>query len=244
MPESRPKRDCFPDTPWSTVRRAAVGGSLESSIALARLCEAYWYPLYHYLRRSGHSRDAAGDLVQGFFARFLESDSLPSVDPAEGRFRSYLLGALKHYAADEKDRWSARKRGTRRLVPLDLDLEDGERRYAVDPSGETDPEQAYERKWAMALLGRALGRLRLQYEQAGQAELFRHLSSFLPGARETPSYSTAAERTGLSLAAVRVAIHRLRSRYRVALHREVARTVSDAADVDREVRYLIEILGR
>jgi RNA polymerase sigma factor (sigma-70 family) len=154
----------FPDTPWSLVREAALRGSVESAAALARLCESYWYPLYYFLRRTGHSREAASDLVQGFFVRFLEADSLPKVDAAEGRFRSYLLGALRHFVADQRDRSRAHKRGQHLLAPLELDVEDGEHRFRVEPSSESSPEQAYEKKWALALLARVLDRLRAEYD--------------------------------------------------------------------------------
>jgi len=177
-------RGGFPATPWSTILSARLTGGGQSRDALAWLCQAYWPPLYTYLRKTGHPRDEAEDHVQGFFAKFLEKNYLKHLDPDAGRFRSYLLGALKHYLSHERDRASARKRGgSGQPLPLELDIEEAERQYVVEPATNATPEKLYERRWALALLDQVLVRLQADYEQAGNGERYRVLSAFLPGAR-------------------------------------------------------------
>jgi RNA polymerase sigma-70 factor (ECF subfamily) len=231
----------FPSTSWSLIREAALTGVPESREALARLCARYWYPLYAFIRRTGHGQEDAQDLVQGFFARFLERNYLRGLDPADGRFRSYLLAAVKHYLANEADRASAQKRGAGVTVPLDL--EEGERRFTEHAVG-VSPELEYERKWAHTFLDNVLAALRAEYEQSGRAEQFEHLSTFLPGARDSLSYKQAAERMGLGLQATKAAIHRMRRSYSETLRREVARTVSSSDEIEAEIRYLIAVLER
>lgn len=237
-------RGDFPTTQWSVILSARLAGGGQSREALAQLCQAYWPPLYTYLRKTGHPRDQAEDHVQGFFAKFLEKNFLENLDPAAGRFRSYLLGALKHYLSHERDRATARKRGgASKPLPLELDTEKEERQYIVEPATDVTPEKLYERRWALALLDQVLARLQADYEQAGKGKLYSVLIAFLPGARASLSTGEAAHRLEISVDAVRVAIFRLRRRYRECLYQTIAPTVSTPADVKDEIRHLLEVLG-
>jgi RNA polymerase sigma-70 factor (ECF subfamily) len=218
--------------------------SPETREALTRLCEAYWQPLYAFVRMKGRSVDDAQDLVQGFFARFLSKDYLKVVERGRGRFRSYLLGALNHYMSDEWDRARAQKRGGGETpVPLDLDFEGVERRYGLHAGGSSDPERLYDRKWALALLDRVLERLRHEYEQAGQADRYHRLIPFVTGDHEATSYREAGRRLGISEGAARIAAHRLKQRYKEAVREEVAATVSEKREVDGELRHLMRVLS-
>ena len=235
----------FPTTQWSVILSARLAGGGQSREALTQLCQAYWPPLYTYLRKTGHPRDVAEDHVQGFFATFLEKNFLEKLDPEVGRFRSYLLGALKHYLSHERDRATARKRGgSSQPLPLELDTEKEERQYIVEPATDATPEKLYERRWALTLLDQVLVRLQADYEQAGKGERYRVLSAFLPGARSRVSYKQAAQRLEMSVDAVKIAIYRLRRRYRECLYQAITPTVSTRADVEDEIRHLLEVLGR
>jgi RNA polymerase sigma factor (sigma-70 family) len=231
----------FATTRWSVVAAAQGRSSPASREALSVLFEAYWYPLYAYVRRRGHSVEEAEDLTQGFFARLLEKHGLEAAAPERGRFRSYLLGALKHFLANEWDQSRARKRGgaVRRLP---LDLENAEARYSLEPGHELTPEKVYERRWALTLLELVLSRL--EAEHAGKkARSFQRLKSFLTGDGGCASYAQAAAELDLSEGAVKVAVHRLRRRYRDLLRREIAQTVDSEEAIEDEVRHLFEALG-
>lgn len=207
----------------------------DSRTALADLCQAYWYPLYAYLRRRGYPQEEAEDLVQGFFAQLLEKNYLKAADRERGRFRSFLLTALKNYAANEWDRRTAMKRGGKSPT-LSLDFETAEGRYTIEPSDEHTPEQAFDRGWATAQLEQVLARMRAE---AGEGdERFALLQRFLTGDGDELRYSEAAERLGMSEGAVKVAVHRLRQRFGTVLRDEVARTLADPSDVDDELRHL------
>jgi RNA polymerase sigma-70 factor (ECF subfamily) len=197
------------------VVEAAGRETPESRAALAALCEAYWYPLYVFVRRSGHKEEDARDLIQGFFARFLERDYLRDRSPTKGKFRSYLLAALKHFMANEYVRTRAEKRGGgQQILPLEFDLDDGERRYPSEPSTNLTAEHVFEQRWAIALLRRALARLRVQYDEVGKREWFDALEGFLPGGRYARRYKEAAERLDMPVEKVKGVIHRLRGHYR------------------------------
>jgi RNA polymerase sigma-70 factor (ECF subfamily) len=234
----------FPTTQWSLVVEAAGQDTPEARAALAALCETYWYPLYAYARRSGHTEEDARDLIQGFFARFLEKDYLQGRSPAKGKFRSYLLGALKHFMANEYVRAKAAKRGGKqRILPLEFDLDDGERRYANEPSTNLTAEIVFEQRWALTLLRRALVGLRAHFDEAGKLEFYDTLEGFLPGGRYSRTYKEAAERLDMPVERVKGVIHRLRGQYREMLRAEVAHTVSGPDEVDDEIRHLIEVVG-
>ena len=220
---------------------AAAGGGdghpAHSREALAELCALYWFPLYSFIRRRGYGAEDAQDLTQGFFAHLLERGIIGTADPVRGRFRSYLLGACKHFLADERDRSQALKRGGGRAT-LSRDAEQAEARYALEAwHGET-PERLFERNWAMTLLRLALADLRTRYEQAGKAESFERLKGFLTVDPPVDSQAAVATQLGSSAGAVRVALHRLRRDYRAALRRQIEQTVASPGDVDDEIRAL------
>ena len=223
----------FPTTRWTLVRTAGGTRSSQSQEALATLCEAYWYPLYACLRGRGVSIDDAQDLTQGFLARVIEKGALARADPARGRFRSFLLASLTHYAANERDRAVARKRGG----PL-LNLEGAEARYQLEPHSDLTPERLFERRWALTLLSRVLARLRQEFASTGKEPTFEALKRWLTADGGGASYREAAAGLGLSEPAVRVAVHRMRRRYHALLRDEVGRTVATPRDVDAELEYL------
>ncbi len=234
--------DLFVTTRWTTIRRARGADTTGAHAALAELCQTYWYPLYAYVRRTGRSPDDASDATQGFFARLLRLDSLGNVNEAHGKFRAFLLASLKHFLADERDFAFAAKRDAR--LSFSLDSTAAEERYRSVPSGALSPDQAFERQWALTLLETVMQRLAREYEESGRGKLFAELRFALAGEKsETPSCELAA-RLEMSEAAVRVAIHRLRRRYRVALREELLHTVSSEEEMLEELQYLRRILSR
>jgi RNA polymerase sigma factor (sigma-70 family) len=241
-----PAHDRFLTTQWSMV--LAAGGSASDdpaqALALATLCELYWYPLYAFVRRRGYDPDAAQDLTQAFFARVIEKAYLRDATPTRGRFRSFLLGSFKHFLANEWDHARALKRGGGHIVlPLDVELGDGESRYRLEPIDDETPEHLFERQWALALLARVLARLREENEQAGKLAQFDALKPVLTGEPIDETYAQLGDRLGMSEGAVKVAVHRLRRRMRVLLEEEIARTVADPRDADDEIQHLFEVLS-
>ena len=233
----------FATTHWSVVLTAGRNDTTRANEALGRLCQMYWYPLYVYVRRRGHAAADAQDLTQEFFARLLENRWLDQADPQRGRFRSFLLAALKHFLANEWQKARAQKRGGG-LVLVYLDDDSAEHRYALEPATESTPESLYERRWALALLEGVLLRLDNEYRLEGKGELFDALKSSLTVNRSTVAYPDLAAKLGLAEGAVRVAVHRLRKRYRQLLRAEVAHTVSSPDEVDEEMHYLFQVLSR
>lgn len=231
----------FLTTRWSVVQAAGEEDSPASREALARLCEAYWYPLYAFVRRSGHDAAAARDLTQGFFARLLEKRDLAAADPGRGRFRSFLLANLKFFLANERERQGALKRGGGR-APFSMDFEGADSRFGLEPAHGETPERAFERTWALALLERVLELVGREYARRGQGELFEALRPELTGA-EPESRRALAERLSMTEGALKVALHRLRRRYGDALREAIAETVADPSEVDREIGALFEVLG-
>jgi RNA polymerase sigma-70 factor (ECF subfamily) len=231
----------FATTHWSLVLAAGKGASADAQDALAALCQTYWYPLYAYVRRQGHQPDDAQDLTQEFFARLLEKHYLQSADPERGRFRSFLLTAFKRFLSKERDRERTKKRGGG-MKSLDLDFEAGERRYRLEPAHEATAEKVYEQRWALTLLDRVLIRLRDGFGQAGKEKEFNCLKVYLTGEADTPSYQEAAAGLGMTEGAVKVAVHRLRRRYRDLVREEIAQTVAAPEDVDEELRHLLAAL--
>lgn len=227
----------FHTTRWSLV--AAVRDPAEPTArqALAELCAIYWYPVYAFIRRSGRAADVAQDFTQGFFTQLLERGGLSGADQAKGKFRSYLLGACRHYLANEHDRAMAAKRGGGQRQ-LSLDFPDAERRYLIEPMDERTPDQLFERRWALTLLDRTLSELRVEYIAAGNEALFNRLKDSLTGAGA--AHAEAAVDLNMTEGAVKVAAHRLRKRYRERLREAVADT---ADDVDEEIRDLFRALG-
>ncbi len=230
----------FATTHWSVVLAAANEEKPEAAAALERLCSTYWYPLYAYVRREGHSPADAQDLTQEFFARLLARHALAQVAPEKGRFRSFLLVGLRHFLSDQRDRASAAKRGGGKAV-LSLDAQEAEDRYRLEPIERLDAEKIYERRWAMTLLGRAWTRLREESAARGKLQQFERLAEFVAGEAEVTCVA-AASGLGLSESAMRSAVHRLRERYRALIREEIALTVSAPGEVDEELRYLIRVM--
>jgi RNA polymerase sigma-70 factor (ECF subfamily) len=231
----------FATTHWSLVLAARDRAEPGADEALAGLCSLYWYPLYAYVRRRGHGADEAHDLTQEFFARLLEKDFLAGVDRGKGKFRAFLLTSCNHFLANERDRVRAKKRGGGRAI-LSLSAADAEGRYSAEPADALTPEKLFERRWAMALLQQVMARLRDEFEAKGKGRLFDRLRGFLVGEKGA-GYRRAADELGLSGGAVKVAVHRLRQRYRELLHEEIGRTVGAPEEVEEEVRSLFAALG-
>lgn len=232
----------FQTTHWSVVLAAGDRAEPGYRAAIGSLCETYWYPLYAYVRRRGHDPEAAEDLVQGFFSSLLERGALRVADPERGRFRSFLLTSMKHYMANERQRGRALKRGGG-LESVSLDFIAAEARYRREPTDERTPERFFERRWALALLEATMRRLREEADRAGTAGRFETLSRYLTGEEPGKPYGEVASNLGISEAAVKVAVHRLRRRYGQLLREEVSRTVDDPARVDEEIRRLFDSVG-
>jgi RNA polymerase sigma-70 factor (ECF subfamily) len=225
-------------TRWTVVLAAGRRGLPEADAALEYLCSTYWYALYAYVRRQGHSKEDAEDLVQGFFARLLSKNDLAGLSSDKGKFRAFLLASLKHFLANEWDRASRQKRGAG-VQPLSLDWHDAHSRYECDAADHLSPDKLFDRAWAVALLERVLTRLREENVAAGKLALFEQLKGFLSLGKNTVPYADAARAAGLSEAAARVAVHRLRRRYRELLREEVAQTLSRSDQVEEEMGALL-----
>ena len=210
--------------------------------ALEKLCRAYWYPLYAFVRSRGHSTADAQDLTQAFFARIIETGGFASADRERGRFRSYLLGAMKHFLANEWHRAQTQKRGGN-VQFIEWDALDLEGRYAGSSGLSNSPEHLFDREWALEIVSAALKALRDEMEKAGKIERFDVLKSSLTGEGEIPREEIAA-RLEMSEGAVKVAVHRLRQRYRELLRAAIAETVNNEADLNDEMHYLVEVLRR
>jgi RNA polymerase sigma factor (sigma-70 family) len=231
----------FQTTLWSVVLQAAKEPSTQSWEALAKLCRTYWYPVYAFLRRQGKSPHDAQDLTQAFFIHLLHHDRLAQVRPEKGRFRSFLLAALKNFLSDQREKTQAQKRGGGVEV-ISLDAHTAEQRYAMEPVERLDPEKIYERRWAMTLLDRVLERLESEFAVAGKAERFKYLSTLLVGEADSESYATVGKRLGMTAGAVKVAVLRLRQRYRELFRVEVSDTVVNQAELEEEMRHVFAAL--
>jgi len=229
----------FEETRWSVVV-AAGGDSTKAGKALAHLCETYWYPLYAFVRREGHGADDAQDLTQEFFARLLEKKWLDGVNREKGKFRSFLLAAMRHFLANEWDRAHRLKRGGGVTV-LSLDAETAEARYALEPPDGMTADRIFERRWALTLLEQVLAQVRREFMAVGREKLFEELKVALTG--EKVPYAEIAVRLNLSEGAIRVAVHRLRTRYRELLRAEIGETVATESEIDAEVQHLFAALA-
>lgn len=238
---SLPLPSQFAPTRWTLVL-AARGKTPEAREALASLCESYWMPVFRFLVREGRDDETARELTQEFFARLLARQGIDGVDPDRGRFRSYLLGALRHFLADVREKATADKRGGgQTLEPLEIGTDTTPGVAATQPSP-TVPDTWFDRQWAYAVMDRALSVVGAEFHSAGRDEQFAVLKTWLVG--DTPSLSPieAARRLGLSEGAIKVAIHRLRRRFREVIREEIAQTVGSGSSVEEELRYLIEVL--
>ena len=214
----------------------------QSDGALEELCRTYWFPLYAYVRRRGHTREDAEDLVQAFFARFLEKNYLAGLSAERGRFRAFLLASLKHFLINEWKKSQRLKRGGGEKL-LSLDWRTADTQFQVAATVGPSPDKAFDREWALALLAKVIERLRVECESDGKAKLFGQLKILLTAGKGALSYAEAAKKLGMDDTAVRVAVHRLRKRYRILLRDEIAQTLADAADVDEEMRALFGAFG-
>lgn len=232
----------FVTTRWSVVLTAGAADTTAAQDALGTLCQTYWYPLYAYVRRRGHSPEDAQDLTQEFFARLLQHRWVDRADPSKGRFRSFLLSAMNHFLSDEWDRARAQKRGGG-IPTLPLQFHTAETRYATEAIDNVTPESCFERRWALTLLEQVLNRLRAEYEQEGKAELFSMLTPCLVGERTSQPYAELAKQLGVTEGTVKAIVHRLRQRYRQLLREEIAQTLTEHDAVDDELRHLFAVLG-
>lgn len=235
-------RATFNTTHWSVVLAATRGDDTCAREALARLCQTYWYPLYAYVRRRGHSAHDAQDLTQAFFAKLLERDSLVSVSRELGKFRTFILTAMKRFLASEWKYANAQKRGGGQEL-LSLDWAAAEERFDLEPATNSTPDKLFEKQWAMTVLNDVLKRLEQEYQTAGKAEFFAALKQTLMGRRETQPYAELAAKLAMSESAVKVNVHRLRKRYRELMHVEIAGTVEGPQEVEEELRHLFHVLA-
>ena len=232
----------FATTRWSLVLAAGQQTNARSAEALASLCEMYWYPVYALIRRQGYRAEDGADLTQAFFTRVLEKNYFHDADPARGRFRAFLCASIRHFLSNERDRARTLKRGGNQ-PPISLDVETAEGRYQLEPRDDLTPEKLFDRHWALLLLDRVLARLGEEHASAGKAELFDHLKGFLTGDSLTVPYADVARALGMTEGAVKVAVHRLRRQFRDTLVQEIAETVSDPADIDAEIEYLLKAVS-
>ena len=237
----RPRRSAaFPETSWGLIL-ATRNDADSGRSAFADLCRGYWMPVYASVRRQGFAPADAEDLVQGFFMHLIEHGMVGRADPSRGRFRSFLLGALRWFLANEYEHDNARKRGGRStFVPIDLAEVESSLQSSAECAASLDLQ--FDQQWARALVRNALDVLRVEYVESGQQQLYATLQSCLDPAVATPSYATLATRLGCNEGAVKVAVHRLRGRFRTVLRREVALTVANVQEVDEELAYLRDVL--
>jgi RNA polymerase sigma-70 factor (ECF subfamily) len=241
---SPPPDDYFATTRWTVVLQAGRKSSPHSDRALAELCESYWYPLYCYVRRRVSSREDAEDLVQAYFERFIGRNHLEGLSADRGRFRAFLLASLKHFLANEWDKAGRQKRGGG-VQPLSLDWQDAETRFQQEPPDPAaNPEQVFDRQWALAVLERVIQRLRDECVADGKANLFEQTKGYLMVGEEAIPYAEAATALGIDAGAVRVTVHRLRKRYRSLLRDEIAQTLTDPDQVPDELQSLQAALSR
>ncbi|MGI8965302.1 MAG: RNA polymerase sigma factor, partial [Limisphaerales bacterium] len=228
--------DIFATTHWTVVLTAGRKHTPQSDTALEQLCKTYWFPLYAYVRRRSHSKEDAEDLTQAFFVKFLEKNYLENLSNERGRFRAFLLASLKHFLGNEWDKSQRQKRGGG-AAHLSLDWQTADTQFQI-AANVASPEKTFDREWAIALLAKVIERLQAEFESDHRAGQFEHLKIFLSAGKGAVSYSDAARNLGMEESAVRVAVHRLRKRYRQLLTEEVAQTLADPTQVDEEMRAL------
>jgi len=241
-PDSNPNRVAelavFATTRWSLVFAAGESSSADSDQALAHLCRTYWYPLYAFVRRQGRSPEDAEDLTQGFFEYLLEKKTLRGVGKEKGKFRSFLLASLKNFLANDWDRKHAVKRGGKHSI-ISLDEDSAEDRYLREPSHDLTPDKIFEQTWALTVLETVMQQLRKKYAAAGKSHLFEALQDHLIGDENAAAYASAASQFGMKEGTVRMAVNRMRKRFRYLLREEIAQTVADPAELEEELRHLV-----
>jgi RNA polymerase sigma-70 factor (ECF subfamily) len=231
----------FATTRWSVVLAAGHGDTSHAHDALTHLCRSYWYPLYAYARRRGQSPHDAQDLTQEFFARLLRGNWVAQADRQRGRFRTFLLSAMQHFMANEWNKAHAQKRGGTQPV-LSLNDDSAEQRYQLEPAEKSTPETLFERGWALSLLNDVLRRLEDEYHREGKGAWMDAMRPALTADRDSIGYADIAQKLGMTEAAARVAVHRLRQRYRRLIQAEVANTVASPDEVEEEMRHLFQVL--
>jgi len=234
-------RSVFATTHWSVVLAAGNADSTCARDALSSLCQTYWYPLYAYARRCGHSPHDAQDLTQAFFARILEENWMAKSNPQRGRFRSFLLASMRHFMVNEWKKEHRQKRGGGQTI-LSLNDDSAEDRYRLEPVEKKTPENLFERNWALSLLDGVLAKLEEEYSRGGKAEWMHVMRPALTSDRGSINYAEIAGKLAMTETAARVAVHRLRQQYRRLLHAEVAHTVAAPEEVDEEIRHLFKVL--
>lgn len=234
--------DFFSTTRWTIVLAAGKPTTPQSAEALESLCSAYWFPLYAYARRHGFPKEDAEDLTQAFFAKLLERQDFSGLKRENGRFRAFLLASLKHFIANERDRAGRLKRGGN-ITHFSLDWQSADARFQLADAMQVPPDVAFDREWALALLDRVVGMLQAEYSAEGKAERFEQLKPWLTAASGTIPYASAAAALAMDAGALRVAVHRMRKRYRELLRGEIAHTLSAPAMVEEEMAVLLGAFG-
>ena len=232
----------FATTHWTVVLAAGNSSSPQHQQSLSKLCKTYWFPLYAYLRRQGYDSHQAEDYTQGFFAGILERQGLRRADPKYGKFRSFLLASLKNFLTDEWDRARTEKRGGDKKI-FSLNIENAETWYSAEPADVLSPEKLFERSWALTVLKQAMERLKAECQSADKQQLFDRLKIYLTAQSDVIPYRDVAAALGMTEGAVKVAVHRLRRRYRELVRDEIAQTVTTEAEVDEEIRDLFAALA-
>lgn len=232
----------FATTHWSVVLQAGEERTAQGQAALETLCRTYWFPLFAFLRRKGHTEADAKDLTQQFFALLLERRDFQTVDARKGKFRTFLLTSLMHFLSNERDRAQAAKRGGGKII-ISLDAIPPEQFQRYEPATELSPDKLFDQRWAMALLETAVARLQAEMAAAGKADVFEQLKVFLTTEPREGQYAAVATRLGCASASVAVMVHRLRQRYRELVRAEVANTVSSPLEVEEEMRHLSAALN-
>jgi RNA polymerase sigma-70 factor (ECF subfamily) len=233
----------FGTTHWSVVLAARATSAPAAQAALARLCQTYWYPLYCCIRRHGRSPEDAKDLTQAFFAKLIEKNQFSLADQERGRFRTFLLRSLENFLRNEHEKASTQKRGGQCDI-ISWDAQSAEERYSAEPATDLSPEQLFERRWASTLIAETLGRLRRDLATTGREELFDLLEPHLWGDDTSTPYAAIAARLDMTVVAIKVTVHRLRSRYRALLREDITQTVADPADIEDELRRLFQVLAQ
>jgi RNA polymerase sigma-70 factor (ECF subfamily) len=239
---NQPSAADFATTHWSLVLAARDGRSSQAKKALAALCSNYWYPAYAFVRRCGVPPHDAEDIVQAFFARWIEREDYLVPTPQRGRFRSYLRVALRHFVANQRDRAAAQKRGGGQVISA-ADLAGAEERFALEVATHDAPDRLFDRRWALTVVDQTLRQLDHELARSGKAEQFAALRPFLAPAAETPSYRRAAEQLQMTENAVRVAVYRLRRRFGELLRATIAHTVDSPDAVEDEIQALMAALA-
>lgn len=239
--QKTPPSEEFPSTVWMRIEQAKDPAKPRSREALSELCEAYWHPVYAFIRRKGNDPDRAADLTQGFFTLVIETGALASVSPEKGKFRSFLMAACSHFVSNQRVYDRAMKRGGGQPL-VSIDQLQAENRLRLEPFHEMTPERIFLHQWALTMLDRTMARLRSEATVKGKAQLFEHIRPVLLGREKGPSYAEIAAALGLSETVIKVTVHRYRNRYRELLRDEISRTVDDPAEIDQEISTLLQAL--